>query len=437
MKLVSTRGGDGVVDLRTAVFDGLAADGGLYLPKTLTRMSSEELSAIEGRPLQEIGAGVVRHLFGQSFPDDEIGAIVAETLDFPVPVVEISDGIHILELFHGPTGSFKDFGARFLARLVARFRKELEREVIVLVATSGDTGGAVAHAFHRDAGVRTVVLFPEGKVSRVQRRQLTEVGGNVEPVAVRGTFDDCQRLVKRGISDPALRETALLTSANSINVGRLLPQSFYYFHAWSRLGGPRPGPVFSVPCGNLGNLTGGVLARRMGLPVSAFVAATNVNDTIVRFLETGRLDPTGAVQTLSSAMDVAEPNNLERLIHLYGGDHEALRRDVVGSAHDDHGTLEAIRTVYEEHGYLMDPHTAVGWLALREETGRIGAVPGVVLATASPAKFPETVREATGVEPDWRSMLPPGAAGSASAPPVTEIDPRYEDLLPILHGVPA
>lgn len=428
------------MDLEAAVFGGLAPDGGLYLPKAVRPLSTETLRELRGRSLVEIGTRVAVHLLKGGFPDAVVGKIVEEALNFPIPLVTLEDGTHVLELFHGPTGSFKDVGARFLAGLVGRFRAELAQDVVVLVATSGDTGGAVAHAFHREPGVRTVVLFPEGKVSAVQRRQLTEVGGNVEPVAVRGTFDDCQRLVKLGIADRDLRETAVIASANSINVGRLLPQSFYYFHAWSQLPSPEPAPVFSVPSGNLGNLTGGVLARFLGLPVGGFLAATNVNDTVVRFLEDGDLDPRPAVQTLSSAMDVARPNNLERLLNLYGDDWATLSREVSGSSHTDAETLDAIRRVYEEEGYLMDPHTAVGWLALRSH--RAGASgqrvrPGVVLSTASPAKFPATVERATGIEPDWRAMLPEGSSAEGGDVPVVEIAPAYDELLPVLQGARA
>lgn len=435
MKLVSTRGRSDPVDLRTAVFQGLAPDGGLYLPEPIEPLPDADVAAMRGRTLQETGIRVAGHLLGDEFDGEAVRELVSGALSFPVPLVTLDDGTRILELFHGPTGSFKDVGARFLARLVGIFQATLDRQVIVLVATSGDTGGAVAHAFHEEEGVRTVVLFPEGKVSPVQRRQLTEVGGNVEPVSVAGTFDDCQRLVKRGIADPKLRESALLTSANSINVGRLLPQSFYYFHAWSQLPEGAPAPVFSVPSGNLGNLTGGVLARRLGLPVAGFVAATNVNDTLVRFLDTGRIEPERAVQTLSSAMDVAEPNNLERLLYLFGGDPDAMARSVTGSSHTDEETLEAIRRVHGEGGYLMDPHTAVGWLALRSRGDLHSGAPGVVLATASPAKFPETVRRATGVEPDWRSMLPSGNVEEEAD--VARIRPEYGALRSLLLGVRA
>lgn len=439
MRLVSTRGHGEAVGLETAVFGGLAPDGGLYLPESVRPLDPETLGDLRGRSRVEIGTRVALHLVEGEFSESVMAEIVEEALSFPIPLVTLDDGTHVLELFHGPTGSFKDVGARFLAGLVGRFRGGLDRDVVVLVATSGDTGGAVAHAFHREPGVRTVVLFPEGKVSAVQRRQLTEVGGNVEPVAVRGTFDDCQRLVKLGIADQDLQRAAVIASANSINIGRLLPQSFYYFHAWSQLPSPEAAPVFSVPSGNLGNLTGGALARFLGLPASGFLAATNVNDTVVRFLETGDLDPRPAVQTLSSAMDVAHPNNLERLLSLYGDDREALGGEVSGSSHTDAETLDAIRRVYEEQGYLMDPHTAVGWLALRRRGG-VGrdrkSRPGIVLSTASPAKFPETVERATGIEPDWRSMLPEGSSAEGGRA-VVEISPEYDELLPILQGVRA
>ena len=432
MSLISTRGEGDAVDLRTALFRGLSPEGGLYLPEVIEPLPAGELEALRDEDLPEIGTRVAAHLLEGELSPEELAPLVRRALDFPVPLVPLGPDTWILELFHGPTGSFKDVGARFLAALVGAYRATLDRPVIVVVATSGDTGGAVAHAFHREEGVRTVVLFPEGKVSPVQRRQLTEVGGNVEPVGVLGTFDDCQRLVKRAIGDPDLAEVALLTSANSINVGRLLPQSFYYFHAWSRLPEGGPPALFTVPSGNLGNLTGGVLAHRLGLPVGGFVAATNENDTLVRFLDTGRLEPRPAVQTLSSAMDVAEPNNLERLLHLFDGDPAALSDRVTGSAHGDEETLEAIRRVHEEHGYLMDPHTAVGWLALREKRDEAPGAAGVILSTASPAKFPEIVERATGVEPDWRAMIPEGPEGTRE-PEVARIEPQYEELLPLLH----
>jgi threonine synthase len=320
----------------------------------------------------------------------------------------------VLELFHGPTLAFKDFGARFMARLMSYFVRasagggvrEKERELIVLVATSGDTGGAVAHGFLGVPDIRVVVLYPSGKVSEVQEKQLTTLGGNVTAVEVAGSFDDCQRMVKQALGDPELRQQRRLTSANSINIARLLPQSFYYFYACAQLGaGSTPGSgapvVFSVPSGNFGNLTAGILARRMGLPVSKFVAATNANDAVPRYLKSGVFEPQVSRRTISNAMDVGNPSNFARLAELYGRAPEErlekMRAEIWGSRHSDEETEQAMARCWREHGYLLDPHTAVGWLGLQAfARERSEPFQGIVLATAHPAKFAPTVERATG-----------------------------------------
>jgi len=428
MRFVSTRGRAPAAHLRSALLTGLAPDGGLYVPEVVPRLEPGTFEALRGAPLGRIGATVLAPFVGDALEAPELEAIVAEALSFPLPLVELEPGVRVLELFHGPTGSFKDVGARFLARLLSALRREPGERIVVLVATSGDTGGAVAHAFHGVEGVETVVLFPEGRISPVQLGQIAGLGGNVRPLAVRGSFDDCQRLVKEALGDPELRNEMTLSTGNSINLGRLLPQAIYYVSAWTRLPSSTRGLVVSVPCGNLGNLTAGVLARRLGLPVTHFVAATNANDTFVRFLASGALEPIPSRPTLSSAMDVTRPSNLERLLHL-AGSVEGLRREVTASAHDDAETLEAIGELQARYGYAADPHTAVGWLALEEARRGGGGGDAVLLATADPAKFPDAVARATGERPDPRESW---ARIASDDPEISTLEPEEGALRDLL-----
>jgi threonine synthase len=335
-------------------------------------------------------------------------ALVADALDFPVPLVQVSERVSVLELFHGPTFAFKDFGARTQARLLHHFTDGTP--LTILVATSGDTGSAVAQAFHRVPDTRVVVLYPHGKVSDVQEAQMASMGDNITAVAVRGTFDDCQRQVKQAFADDALRRHVWLTPANSINLGRLLPQVFYYF-LLAGLGPPEGGPhhsrgvgagfsrpelIVSVPSGNFGNLTAGLIAKRLGLRVQRFVAATNVNDAVPAYLQTGRYEPRPSVRTVANAMVVGAASNIERMQWMYGGELEALRRDVAGYAYTDARVVAAIGDVYARYGYILDPHSAIAWLALQEALDRDAAATGVFLATAHPAKFREIVEPAIG-----------------------------------------
>jgi len=385
---VSTRG-SGPVSLAEALFAGLAPDGGLYVPTEIG-----ELGAPAGiRDLADTGRWVGRALLGGTDPG-LIGRVVDAALDFPVPLVEVEPGLHVLELFHGPTHAFKDIGARFMARLMSELDPGGGRRT-VLVATSGDTGSAVAHAFYGVDGYRVVVLFPRGKVSERQRRQMTALGGNVVALAVHGTFDDCQRMAKAAFRDVGLRHRHRLTSANSINVGRLIPQSFYYAHAAVLMGWDERPVRFVVPSGNVGNLCGGLLAHRAGMPTVGFLAATNVNRPIVDFLSEGRFEPRPSIPTFSSAMDVGDPSNLERMGWLYGGDPGAMRRDVVAVSVTDDETSACIGEIFRRTGYVLDPHTAVGVRAHGLRPSGAGT-PTVVLATAHPAKFPEVVEDAIG-----------------------------------------
>ena len=396
MRFVSTAGRAPPVNLRTALFDGLAPDGGLYQPASLEMLPDAAVSRLIGTTLHDTALLLARHLMGDELDEDRLASIVEGALDFPIPLKRFDEQTFVLELFHGPTLAFKDVGARFMARLMAAFRSESDPPLTVLTATSGDTGGAVASAFLDVPGIRVVVLYPEGQVSPLQERQFTTLGGNVTAVAVAGTFDDCQRMAKEALASEELRRETPLTSANSINVGRLLPQIFYYFHAWTQLADPAADVLVAVPSGNFGNLTAGLMAKRLGLPVARFVAATNVNDVVPRFLDTGRFQPLASVRTISTAMDVGDPSNFSRMDTLFGGDAAKMREVVVGSAHTDEDTRGAIARVHEAHGYVLDPHSAVGYLGLEAARTRRPGTVGIVLATAHPAKFAATVEPMIG-----------------------------------------
>jgi threonine synthase len=406
MKWVSTRGQSPAITFVDALFAGTAPDGGLYMPQRFEPLPEGTLERLRGSDIVDIGTTVGAHLLRDEITPEALGPLVAEALNFPVPLLQVTDRVWALELFHGPTLAFKDVGARTQARLLHHFTDGTP--LTILVATSGDTGSAVAQAFHRVPDSRVVVLYPEGQVSDVQEAQMASLGDNVTALAMRGTFDDCQRLVKQAFADDELRSHVWLTPANSINLGRLLPQVFYYF-LLARLG---VAPIVSVPSGNFGNLTAGLIARRLGLPVRRFVAATNVNDAVPEYLRYGQYTPRPSVRTVANAMDVGAPSNLERMQALYRHDLEALRRDVVGYAFDDARIVAAIAEVDRRHGYLLDPHSAVAWLALQEVLALDRDLTGVFVATAHPAKFREVVEPAIG-----RSVpLPPALADALSRP---------------------
>ena len=399
ISFVSTRGGE-TATLAEALFRGLARDGGLYVPTQLGDLRAPPESV---RGLADTARWAGPRLL-PGIDVDLLDRVAVSALDFALPLVEIRPGLHLLELFHGPTHAFKDIAARYMARLMSEIDPGGGTRT-VLVATSGDTGGAVAHAFHGLAGYRVIVLFPRDGVSERQRRQMTTLGDNVVALAVAGTFDDCQRLAKDSFKDPALRERHRLTSANSINVGRLMPQTFYYAHAALLLGWGREAVRFVVPSGNLGNLCGGLLAHECGMPARGFVAAMNANRAFADFLEDGRFRARPSIATCSNAMDVGDPSNLERVRWLYRDDPARLQRDVTGVSVTDEETRGCIAEVYAETGYVLDPHTAVGVRAhVRAAEHNHG--PTVVLATAHPAKFPDVVEEAIGRE----VPLPPGIA---------------------------
>ena len=413
MKFVSTTGGSPPVDLQQALTRGLAPDGGLYLPERMDPMDPSILAGLHGQPFQVVSRAVARHLLGSVIPPADLDGIVEAALDFEVPLVSLGDrrpgsgdgamdgvldGLYLLELFHGPTLAFKDVGARFMARLLAYVDRENEEPLTILAATSGDTGSAVAQAFFGVPGTRTVILIPKGKVTPLQERQFSTLGGNVDVLEVDGTFDDCQSMVKAAFSDRDLNEAVRLSSANSINIGRLLPQIFYYVHAAAQLP-PGSLPLFSVPSGNFGNLTAGLLAKRLGVATRGFVAATNVNDVVPEYLQTGVVrPPRPSTPTISNAMDVGDPSNLARILALYDGDVERLREDLVGSVHDDDETRACIADVFRRTGHILDPHSAVGYLSVTDGRRTFGDGAVVVLCTAHPVKFREAVEPAIGRE---------------------------------------
>ena len=386
---ISTGGRAPPCGLEQAVLAGLAPDGGLYLPDRLEEISHDWSEG--GTTLTETGMRLAPGLFGG---DPRVVSALEAALDFPIPVVPLTERTFVVELFHGPTLAFKDVGARVLAQLLAQYAAE--DPITVVTATSGDTGGAVAHAFKAVPNTRVFILYPRGQVSDRQERQFATIGGNVHAVAIDGTFDDCQRLAKAALSDVEFLGNTKLTSANSINVGRLLPQAIYYAYAIALLPDTAGRVMVSVPSGNFGNLTAGLIAKRLGVPIDHFVAATNANDVFGRYLSSGRHTPKPSVRTLSSAMDVGDPSNLVRIQHLYDNDVDVLRRDVSASSHTDDEVRSAIRDVFERFGYVMDPHTAAGFLALESAmASRRGSI-GMVLATAHPAKFSEIVEPILG-----------------------------------------
>jgi len=441
MRFVTTRGRAPAAAFKTALFEGLGPDGGLYMPESVECWDASEIADLSSRSLVDLAIRTLRPFVGAEIPDDGLRIIGRAALDFKIPLVEIEPGVHLLELFHGPTLAFKDVGARLMARLMSALH-DGGAPLTVLVATSGDTGGAVAHAFSGVDHTRVVILYPAARVSPTQEAQLTMFndprgGTNVTAYALAGSFDDCQRLAKAAFADPTLHRRLRLTSANSINIGRLLPQMIPYFHAVAQLRTARniDEIVVSTPSGNFGNLTAGLMAKRAGLPVARFVAATNMNDVVPAYLKTGRFEPKPSRRTLANAMDVGNPSNFDRIAWMYGGDLEGMRRDIVGSRHDDEQVRAAIRRVYERDGYVLDPHSAIGYLGATTSTERVldpaAGRAVVVLATAHPAKFAEIVEPILGRAID----KPPPLVDAVTRPHhVLHCDASFEALKEILVG---
>lgn len=392
MQFYSTKTRSIKASLEEAVFRSLPPDNGLYMPEFIPTLSPEFLSTIEDRTFNEIAREVAYTLLKDDLSLEDVDNIVDNSFSFHAPVVKISPDSYVLELFHGPSMAFKDFGARFMASLMSHFLVKSQKEIRILVATSGDTGGAVAQGFYKIPGISVTILYPSGKVSDIQEKQLTTLGHNITALEVDGTFDDCQQLVKEAFLDHELTAKYNLASANSINIARLIPQSFYYFSAYAQtkhLGKP---VVFSVPSGNFGNLSAGLLAFRMGLPVHHFVAATNRNNVVPRYLESNSYDPLPSMETISNAMDVGNPSNFVRLTRFFEEDWQATRDLISGYYFDDHETKASMHKVFEQTTYVMCPHTAVAYEGLqkyRQENN--GDFTGIFLATAHPAKFLDLV----------------------------------------------
>ncbi len=431
MKYRSTAGKSPEVSLEEAVVKGLAPDRGLYMPLELPRLSEDFFKRLPDMSLSEMASEIAVALFGEDVDPEKLKALTEETMNFPIPLVKVDDNKYSLELFHGPTLAFKDVGARFMARLLGYFnRNNKDRLVNVLVATSGDTGSAVANGFLGVEGVRVFVLYPKGKVSPIQESQFTTLGRNIVAVEVDGTFDDCQALVKQAFLDPELNEKMMLTSANSINVARFLPQMFYYFHAYAqavKAGADPKEVVVCVPSGNFGNITAGLIAKRMGLPIKRFIAANNANDIFYEYLKTGEYKPRHSVQTIANAMDVGDPSNFARVLDLYGKDHAAICAEISGATYTDDEIAATVKSTLEETGYQLDPHGAVGYRALTEllEPGETG----IFLETAHPAKFKETVEGITEKEVAIPDRLAAFMAGTKQSIEIPADFPTFKALL--------
>lgn len=425
MNFYSTKGGitgSAHLPFDQAIFMGPAPDGGLFMPEAFPRLDANFFKELEVKSIIEIGAEIISPYMDA--PIDVVNGIVSRAFTFPAPVVKLADDIKILELFHGPTLAFKDFGARFMAQTMAYYRPT-ETQINILVATSGDTGGAVASAFSGLDGFNVYILFPKGKVSPLQQRQLTTWDTNVQAIEVEGTFDDCQRLVKAAFADKGLGSKKVFGSANSINIARLLPQMVYYFEAFRQVADKEKLNII-VPSGNFGNLTAGLFAKKMGLPITRFIAATNINDIVPGYLQSGKYTPRVSRETLSNAMDVGDPSNFVRMVEMYHGTSEGstwnnLRHDIKEHVVNDESTVNNIRAVYDNYGYVMDPHTAVAYDASKANPGN-----NIIVSTAHWAKFADTIKKAIGELP----ALPHSLADLLhKTERIHPIKPKYEELI--------
>lgn len=391
MKYYSLNKQSPVVDFATAIVLGQAPDKGLYFPESIPRVQKDLIDNIENYSNEAIAFEVIAPYIGDVIRKNELERIVNETVNFDIPLVKITDDIFSLELFHGPTLAFKDVGARFMSRCLGYFAKDSKEKITVLVATSGDTGGAVANGFYSVEGVDVVILYPSGKVSSVQEKQLTTLGNNIHALEVDGTFDDCQQMVKAVFADVDLNKKIKLTSANSINVARWLPQQFHYFYLWKQWQDKKNPPVVTVPSGNFGNICAGLLAQQSGLPIQHFIAACNVNDTVPDFLRTGNYQPKKAVPTISNAMDVGDPNNFIRIMEIFHQQINGLKKTLNGYTITDHETKATLISIFKDHNYLLDPHAAVAYTALQQYQATNKNAKGVILETAHPVKFYDVI----------------------------------------------
>ena len=416
--------------LEEAVVKGLASDKGLFMPWTIKPLSQDFYDNIDRMSFQEIAYHVADAFFGEDVPADTLKQIVYDTLNFDVPLVKVKENIYSLELFHGPTLAFKDVGGRFMARLLGYFiRKEGKKQVNVLVATSGDTGSAVANGFLGVEEIHVYVLYPKGKVSEIQEKQFTTLGQNITALEVDGTFDDCQALVKAVFMDKELNSHMQLTSANSINVARFLPQAFYYFYAYSQLKrmGKADNVVVCVPSGNFGNITAGLFGKKMGLPLRRFIAANNKNDIFYQYLQTGKYNPRPSIATIANAMDVGDPSNFARVLDLYGESHEEICKEISGKTYTDEQIRETVKCTYDETGYLLDPHGACGYRALVEELRDDET--GIFLETAHPAKFLDTVERIIGDKVEIPAKLQEFMKGEKKSLPISKDFVSFKEYL--------
>lgn len=390
MKLYSTNNSNNIVNLKEAVLNSFPKDKGLYMPLDIPLLAQDFLENLKTYTFEEIGFMVAQNLIGDEIPEAKLYSIINKSLDFPAPLVKLNESLFTLELFHGPTMAFKDFGAKFMAELMSHFLRNEDRETTILVATSGDTGGAVASGFHNVPGINVVILYPSGKVSELQEKQLTTWGNNITAVEIDGVFDDCQALVKEAFIDTDLLEKFQFSSANSINIARLIPQSFYYFEGYKQLSPSSKETVFCVPSGNLGNLTAGLLAKKQGLSIQKFIAATNANDIVPQYLKTQNFNPKPSIETYSNAMDVGNPSNFPRMLALYDSTRSTwnnIKNHLIGNAFTDHETITAIQELSNNYQYIADPHGAVGYLASKAYLDSSPASRIVFLETAHPGKF--------------------------------------------------
>lgn len=431
MLYYSTNGVASKSTLQDAVVKGLASDKGLFMPETIPSIPKAFFNHIGEMSLQDIAYVVANTLFGQDIDSDKLKEIVNDTLNFDIPLVHVAENRYSLELFHGPTLAFKDVGARFMARLLCYFNNKQKGDVVnVLVATSGDTGSAVANGFLNVPGVRVFVLYPKGKVSKIQEAQFTTLGANITALEVNGTFDDCQALVKSAFMDAELNAHMQLTSANSINVARFLPQMFYYFYAYAQLarqGKPLDKVVVSVPSGNFGNITAGLIGKRMGLPISRFIAANNKNDIFYQYLLSGEYNPRPSIATIANAMDVGAPSNFARILDLYGNSHESIVASISGCTYTDEQISETLRDTYCNENYLLDPHGAVAYRSLLE--GLKDDEIGIFLETAHPAKFKETVESIIGDEVEIPAKLAAFLKGEKQSTPMSKTFSNFKKYL--------
>ena len=403
MNYYSTNRSSPLVDFKQATILGQAPDKGLYFPEQIPQIGMDLIKNIDNYSQEEIAFRVIRPYTGNTIPEEKLQAILGETLNFRFPLLRLNENIFSLELFHGPTLAFKDVGARFMSRCLGYFLNGLNKKVTVLVATSGDTGGAVAHGFYETKEVEVVILYPSGKVSPVQEKQLTTLGKNIHALEIDGSFDDCQRMVKQAFADPRVSEKLFLTSANSINVARWLPQQVYYFFAWKQWPDKDHPPVISVPSGNFGNICAGILAMKSGLPVKHFIAACNANDVVPKYLQSSNppagqagFKPQTAVPTLSNAMDVGDPSNFVRVLEIFHQNFHNLKTDLSSYSISDEETIASIKEVFRQYHYLLDPHGAVGYLSLQRYLEFHPSEKGIFLETAHPVKFPGAVEQSTG-----------------------------------------